>query len=297
MTDLKPDSEPDIQLVDHDIGARHPTPPPLESRWVRLRPIAPGDYPFLYEMAASPTSGYRWRFRSGMPLFEEFVRTLGNGVQIQYMIESTQDLRQLGTVISYRAEYRNRTTYIAMQGIPEAINRGWLVHAAELFINYLFTCYDFHKLYAESPEFVVDSFRSELGKSFAQEACFKDNERYLGRSWDTYVFAYYRSQWEQAGSRFRKRGNETGLTRSIASDALPLTFDQFRQYLVLELDLENEEVTPESKFVDDLGFDSIRVLELLCVIEDLGVELDDHTVMTLNTVDDAYFHYIQRADH
>jgi hypothetical protein len=44
--------------------------PSLSSHWVQLRPITPGDYPFLYDLATSPEHGYRWRFRAGLPAYK-----------------------------------------------------------------------------------------------------------------------------------------------------------------------------------------------------------------------------------
>lgn len=49
-----------------------------------------------------------------------------------------------------------------------------------------------------------------------------------------------------------------------------------------------EEIKPESRFVDDLDFDSLDQIEVLMVIEEeFGVEISDEEAETIVTVADA----------
>jgi acyl carrier protein len=268
-------------------------PPPLTSRWVQLRPVTPADYGFLYEMATSPIQGYRWRFRAGQPLFDDFVRTIGQGVLVQFLIMSADGKRRLGLVVCYRADFRNRNAYIALQAVSDAMGQGWVLNAGALFMNYLFSWYEFEKLYAESPEFVISSFLSGVGGDFVQEACFKDHERYMGRAWNSYVFAYYRSTWEHnaATGKLQLHVEENGVVQHRS----PLSFEEFVSRLELELDLQTGSLSEDARFQADLDFDSIRMLELLCAIEDFGVILEEQALVEIKTVGDAFFHYIQRT--
>lgn len=268
-------------------------PPSLAGSWVQLRPVVPSDYPFLYELTANPQYGFAWRGRAGQPTYDDFVRTLGVGVFQQFLVTTVDGRRRLGLVLCYQADFRNRHAYLAMQAVPEVTSRGWVLQAGGLFVNYLFSCFDFEKLYAESPEFVVDSFRSGLGKDFVQEACFTRHERYMGRWWDSYVFAYYRSRWEEVVA---EGGRRLGLESPGARRAEePLSFESFTGHLEEHLELDPGSLTAETAFAEDLGFDSIRMLELLSVIEDLGVLLDDQALAEITTVDEAFFAYIQRT--
>jgi len=52
-------------------------------------------------------------------------------------------------------------------------------------------------------------------------------------------------------------------------------------------------VRPESRLADDLGFDSVQMYELLCVLEELDCYLEDGTLTAVVTVDDTYFNYVQ----
>jgi acyl carrier protein len=244
-------------------------------------------------MAVSPEQGFRWRFRGPQPTYEEFVRTMRDTVFIQFLIVSTDGARRLGVVVCYAADFRNRTAYIAVQAIPEVMSKGWVLNAGSLFINYLFSCYDFHKLYAESPEFVAESVRSGIGKGFVEEACFREHERFMGRAWDVFVFAYYRSTWEASGTRWQRLASSESVPEVTSSES-GLSFEDFTLYLSRQLDLE-ESLIPSTRFQEDLGFDSIRMLELLCVIEDLGISLTDAAMESMVTIDDAFFQYLQQS--
>jgi acyl carrier protein len=262
--------------------------PPLKTQWVELRPVMPTDYPWLYDQAVTPEHAYRWRFRAQVPSYEEFVRLLTAGVLVQYMVIGA-DSRRLGLVVCYRADFRNRNAYVAIQASAEFIHRGWVLQAASLFVNYLFTCYDFDKLYAEHYEFTFDGFRSGLDRYFVQEACFKDHERFMGQTWDLHVVAYYRSTWMERASRGQiALGHGAPAYRDE-----PLNLDDFATYLETELELTPGTLSTQATRFTDLGFDSIRMVELLAAIDDLGVELSDEALAEIRTLDDAYFHYLQ----
>jgi acyl carrier protein len=75
---------------------------------------------------------------------------------------------------------------------------------------------------------------------------------------------------------------------SVASADKRLDLDAFVAYLSDELEIPIESLRAATRFVKDLGFDSVRVLELSIVIEELGVELDDEDLEGLDTVARAY---------
>jgi len=69
-----------------------------------------------------------------------------------------------------------------------------------------------------------------------------------------------------------------------------LPFDGFRNLMRNEFGL-SELPGPSQRLIADLEFDSIRMLELICVIEDLGAYVPDEALSTLETVEDAYAAY------
>ena len=69
----------------------------------------------------------------------------------------------------------------------------------------------------------------------------------------------------------------------------------FILYLCEEFELAPDAVRPETRFVEDLDFDSLRMLELSIVIEELGVELDDADLETLTSPAEAFRAYTKQV--
>ena len=75
-----------------------------------------------------------------------------------------------------------------------------------------------------------------------------------------------------------------------------LSFDDFGERLLVELELAPVSLREETRLVDDLGFDSVLVFELLLVVEDwIGVMLPEALIGQLVTVGDVYAVFRSRA--
>lgn len=67
-----------------------------------------------------------------------------------------------------------------------------------------------------------------------------------------------------------------------------MVFDKVKEILVDQLDLDPEKITMESSFIDDLGADSLDLVDLVMSLEDeFGVEVPDDAIETMKTVGDA----------
>lgn len=65
-------------------------------------------------------------------------------------------------------------------------------------------------------------------------------------------------------------------------------FDKLKEILVDLLGVKLEDVKAESKFVDDLGADSLDLVELIMSFEDkFGIEISDEEAEKIITVKDA----------
>lgn len=65
-------------------------------------------------------------------------------------------------------------------------------------------------------------------------------------------------------------------------------FDKLKEVLVNVLSVKEEDIKSESKFVDDLGADSLDLVELIMALEDkFGVEISDEDAEKIVTVKDA----------
>jgi acyl carrier protein len=69
---------------------------------------------------------------------------------------------------------------------------------------------------------------------------------------------------------------------------------EFYDHLADELEWDGT-LGPETSLLADLGLDSLRILEILLVVEELGVELADDDVPGWETLGDVYQSYRRAA--
>jgi acyl carrier protein len=66
------------------------------------------------------------------------------------------------------------------------------------------------------------------------------------------------------------------------------TADRVKKIVVEHLGVEAEKVTEEASFIDDLGADSLDIVELVMAFEEeFGVEIPDDAAEKITTVKDA----------
>lgn len=71
--------------------------------------------------------------------------------------------------------------------------------------------------------------------------------------------------------------------------------ERVKQIVAEQLGVEEEQVTPEAAFMDDLGADSLDTVELVMALEEeFDVEISDEDAEKLQTVKDAIA-YISKA--
>ena len=64
--------------------------------------------------------------------------------------------------------------------------------------------------------------------------------------------------------------------------------DQVKKIIVEQLGVDEEEVTPDASFVDDLGADSLDTVELVMAFEEeFSIEIPDDAAEKIQTVGDA----------
>ncbi|NLJ83627.1 MAG: acyl carrier protein [Halanaerobiaceae bacterium] len=65
-------------------------------------------------------------------------------------------------------------------------------------------------------------------------------------------------------------------------------FNKVVEIIVEELGVDSEEVTPEASFIDDLGADSLDVVELVMAFEEeFDLEIPDEDAENIKTVQNA----------
>lgn len=64
--------------------------------------------------------------------------------------------------------------------------------------------------------------------------------------------------------------------------------EKVKEMIVKQLDVSKDAVVPEAKFIDDLGADSLDIVELVMALEDeFGIEIPDEDTEKMETVGDA----------
>ena len=64
--------------------------------------------------------------------------------------------------------------------------------------------------------------------------------------------------------------------------------DRVKEIVAKELEVEVKQLTPEAKFIEDLGADSLDIVELVMALEEeFGIDIPDEDADKLKTVGDA----------
>lgn len=67
-----------------------------------------------------------------------------------------------------------------------------------------------------------------------------------------------------------------------------MEFEKLQQVIADVLDIDKTQITPETTFVQDLGADSLDIMEIIMRLEDeFGVHVPDETIQSIVTVKDA----------
>lgn len=73
--------------------------------------------------------------------------------------------------------------------------------------------------------------------------------------------------------------------------------ERVKAIIVEQLGADEEEVTPDASFVDDLGADSLDTVELVMAFEEeFGIDIPDEDAEQMRTVGDAVKYIQENAD-
>lgn len=65
-------------------------------------------------------------------------------------------------------------------------------------------------------------------------------------------------------------------------------FEKIKEFICNYVDVDPEKITLESRFIEDLSFNSYDFMSMLGEIEtELGITVDDEEILNLHTVGDA----------
>lgn len=76
-----------------------------------------------------------------------------------------------------------------------------------------------------------------------------------------------------------------------------MVFEKVKDILVENLDVEEDKITAEASVIDDLGADSLNIVDLVMSLEEeFDIEITDEQIDTLRTVGDIV-KYIEENCH
>ncbi len=65
-------------------------------------------------------------------------------------------------------------------------------------------------------------------------------------------------------------------------------YEQIKELFVNEMQIEEDKITPEAELINDLGFNSLELAELVVHCEEtFGIEVDEETAKNFVTVNDV----------
>jgi hypothetical protein len=150
---------------------------------------------------ATTELGLRWRYRGMTPSPDQWVRMIWDGVLAQFLVVTRKSERPLGLVLVYRANMQDQFAYLGAARFGAHARSPLMILGLALFVEYVFTCWPFHKLYLETPEYNYEQFAKSIQRYVKLEGRFHDHSYYGGRRWDQLVLALYRSTWRTEAER------------------------------------------------------------------------------------------------
>ena len=72
---------------------------------------------------------------------------------------------------------------------------------------------------------------------------------------------------------------------------MELSWEEFQAMLGELLHVDTARLKPEAYFITDIGVDSLRLVEILLRLEELGLEISPDLAWEIQTVGDAYGYY------
>lgn len=73
-----------------------------------------------------------------------------------------------------------------------------------------------------------------------------------------------------------------------------MTIENLKELIASQLNISSDKVLPNSKLIEDLGADSLDMIEMLMTLEEnYNISIPDEDALNLKTVEDI-FNYIQK---
>jgi hypothetical protein len=177
------------------------TAPSLQGRNVLLRPVAPEDYHSLHAVELGEGLGPRWRFRGATPSPEQWSQVTWSSTLAQFLVVARKSSKPIGIVAVHQANFQDGYAYMSAAHFEPPRPSPAMMIGLAIFLNYVFACWDFRKLYLEVPEYNYKRFATVVERYGQLEGRLRDHLYFSGRHWDQLTVAIYRDHWLSVGAR------------------------------------------------------------------------------------------------
>lgn len=170
----------------------------LSGRFIKLRPvISEEDMMAMSRWRNDLQTLYLWSTRRHLVSFQEFVDEFVSDMKtdrhIHLMIVSRKD-EAIGMIYSYGVQWVDGHCFITTYLDPTKTKRGYGAEAFVLFANYLFSYFNFHKIYTDVYEYNQLSKKTIENAGFVQEGLFKEHRYMNGVRYTLIRYALYRDR-------------------------------------------------------------------------------------------------------
>lgn len=258
--------------------------PALEGAATRLRPVSPSDLEFLYSICTAAPNGFRWRFRGSIPDRVTFANSLNDGILVQFLVERKATSEAVGLVAAYGASHRDGYAYIAAVSDPRLRGSGVALDGLSALIEYVFTLWPMRKLYFDALEFNYSQFERATLRVAHEEGRLRDHIFHGGKYWDLITGAIYAEAWHAHRHR---------LSLMVPAESMRegLDFASFGRLIFRELEIGLQSPNESDRLVEDLGFDSLMMVELATIIAGLTESAEFEMMGEVETLGQAFLWY------
>lgn len=254
----------------------------LHGKLCRLRPVMPDDLEFLYSLSTCEENGFRWRYRGAFPDPSSFARDHNAGTLLQLIVVAAKSKERVGIVNLYGENLRDGWAYLGAVAAPEFRDTGIVIDGAATLLDYAFSLWAFRKIYLETIEYNLSQFEVGLRRVAIEEGRLVDHVFFEDRYWDVATSAIYRESWRSYRSAQQRVARRT---QDHARD-----FGGLMNQLAAELEMDVG--PPNMRLIEDLGFDSLRMTELIVAVCDLAKVPDPDELPELRTLQDVHDWYL-----
>jgi hypothetical protein len=137
----------------------------------------------------------RWRFRGMTPSPEQWLQRTWSGVLAQFVVVGRATGKPLGLVTCYQANFQDGHAYLAVVGFGDSARTPLVILAFALFVDYVFSMWNFCKVYMEVPEYNMPQFATGRGRFLDEEGRLRGHLYTSGERYDQVILAIHRQKW------------------------------------------------------------------------------------------------------